>query len=322
MRSLKIMAGTAALAAFCSLSVAAQQPSSNPTPQPGSPQQSTPADPGMTAPQGQPGGGTQQSLPPQQNTAAAVPVPSTANAPEVSNTDLRPVTGELVNKLDTKTAKAGDAVDLKTTEKATIASGVVIPKGSKIRGHVIDVQAKGNGSDNSKVTVQFDQAELKDGQAIPIKSVLQSVAPAEMSANQMDASSSPGMASSAPGGSVPSTGGSMAGGGGSSASSGLHTGTSTSSVPTTSGSDNSASTAGNGSGGGALAVGTVVVQQGNVVIKTTAVPGVLIASNANGQPFSNASGALLGAKQNVHLDGGTHVVLAIADATTKGTNTR
>lgn len=73
---------------------------------------------------------------------------------------------------------------------------------------------------------------------------------------------------------------------------------------------------------GAPAVGTVIAHQGNVDIKTTGIPGVLIAANSNGQPFSNASGALLGAKQNVHLDGGTQVTLAIADANNKASINR
>ncbi|HTX75446.1 MAG TPA: hypothetical protein VMD29_04495 [Terracidiphilus sp.] len=63
--------------------------------------------------------------------------------------------------------------------------------------------------------------------------------------------------------------------------------------------------------------GMIVARQGNVAIKTTAVPGVLLATNADGRPFSNAAGALLGAKQNVHLDGGTEFVLAVAEVAPK-----
>ena len=71
---------------------------------------------------------------------------------------------------------------------------------------------------------------------------------------------------------------------------------------------------------GAPAPGTVVAQQGHVQIKTTSIPGVLVETNSDGRPFSNASGALLGASQNVHLDGGTRVELAIADASAKPGN--
>jgi hypothetical protein len=60
--------------------------------------------------------------------------------------------------------------------------------------------------------------------------------------------------------------------------------------------------------------GTVVAKNGNIAIRTTAIPGIFLAGNVNGQPFSNAAGALLGAKQDVHLEGGTVMVLAIAAA--------
>jgi hypothetical protein len=108
---------------------------------------------------------------------AAVPATSTASSPEPANLQLRPVNCVLVTKIDTKNAKAGEPVTVKTMEAATTASGVVLPKGSKILGHVVDVQAFNKENANSKVTLQFDQAELKDGKTLPIKSLLASVAP-------------------------------------------------------------------------------------------------------------------------------------------------
>jgi hypothetical protein len=58
----------------------------------------------------------------------------------------------------------------------------------------------------------------------------------------------------------------------------------------------------------------VIATKGNIAIRTTSIPGVLLVGSINGQPFSNAAGALLGAKQDVHLDGGTVMVVAIATA--------
>jgi hypothetical protein len=228
---------------------------------------------------------------------------------EVAIPELRPVTGELVNKLDSKIAKTGDSVVLKTTEKATIANGVEIPKGSKLVGHVTDVQAQGTNGDNSRVTIQFDQAELKGGQSLPIRTVIQSLAPPAGSAG-------PGgtdVGGSAAGG-PPATGSGAAGGSSASAS---HP--STSATPAAGASPSAAQpgTAGQSESpqnGGGPAAGTIVARNGNVAIRTTAIPGVLIAGTANGQPFSNAAGALLGAKQNVHLDGGTMMVVAVVTA--------
>lgn len=235
-------------------------------------------------------------------TAAAVPVQSTASAPEATNAQLRPVKGELVTRIDAKKAKAGEPVVIKTTEKAATANGVVIPKGSKILGHITDVQPHTKQNPNAKVTLQFDKAELKSGQTLPIRSVIESVAPATTASNS---------------GMSPFAGGMPAAGGGTPA--GSPTGSSPSGSP---GMQPTQTTQTQGSTEAMMSAeqnnaapqpGTVVATQGNVAVKTTAIPGVLIATNANGQPFSNASGALLGAKQNVDLDGGTKVTLAIAD---------
>ncbi len=306
MRKIKLLVPAVALAALSTIPLTAQAP--------GQPQPSQPApmqQPGQSGSPSQSTPPSQQTTPSQPGAAAAVPVPNTANAPEVNNADLRPVNGELVSKLDTKNAKNGDSVVVKTTEKATMGDGVVIPKGSKITGHITDIQAHDDANPNSKVAIQFDQAELKGGQTLPIKSVLQSVEPA---AGSDAAQSSPFGTGSAPSSPTPSGGASPAGG--AAAPSSSPSGSSQAPMqqsPSASSPGSSPSAAPSGY----PAAGTVVAHQGNIEIKTTAIPGVLIAGNANGQPFSNASGALLGARQNIHLDGGTKVTLAIADANNK-----
>jgi hypothetical protein len=226
----------------------------------------------------------------QQGNAASVPVPSTADSPEVLDPDLRPIRGELVDKLDSKTAKSGTILIVKTTATASTANGVVIPKGSKLVGRVTDIQPHENGNDNAKVTLQFDHAELKGGQSLPIRSVIEAIAPPNESTVD-DAV----------------VFGTMIGGAPSSDSGPPGTGTAnTRSVP--------APVSGLPSGT-TLKIGTVISQNGNVTVRTTAIPGVLLASNSDGQPFPDASGSLLSSTDNVHLDGGTHIVLAVSDVT-------
>jgi len=63
--------------------------------------------------------------------------------------------------------------------------------------------------------------------------------------------------------------------------------------------------------------GTIVARTGNIAIRTTSVPGVLLAINEPGQQdprMAQASGILLGAKRDVQLDGGTKVVIGVAAA--------
>jgi hypothetical protein len=312
MKNVKLLIPAFTLAVASILSLAAQQPTTPPAPdmpQPSTTQPGTSAQPGIPQ-QTTPG----QPDPAQQSASPAVAVPHTSDAPEVNNSELRPVSGELVGKIDTKNAKAGDEVVVKTTEKATFADGIEIPKGSKIMGHVTEVQAHDKSNENSKLTLQFDKAELKGGQTMPIKSVLQSISASAGSNSTPGDPYGSGSAPSSPAAS-PSSG---ASGGGSMGNSGAATMPQQGSAPasnpgSTSGSTSATTSAPNG----APQAGTVIAHQGNIDIKTTGIPGILIAANSNGQPFSNAAGALLGAKQNVHLDGGTQFTLAIADANAK-----
>lgn len=221
----------------------------------------------------------------QKSDQRALPVASTANAPEVNNSTLRPVQGELETNLDSKAAKPGDPVVVKTVARATTSNGVVIPSGSKIVGKVVDVQSAGDANHGARVTVAFDRAQLATGRKILIQSVLQSVAPANAAA-------------------------ALPVGGEAVATTTDPTSTQGAPAPAT---DTKAATG--------KRTGTVVEKQGNVAIKTTGVSGVLIATNADGKPFSNASGALLGSRQDVRLAGGTRVVLAVAPNSATGART-
>ena len=243
---------------------------------------------------------------------------------------LKPVAGELVDKLDSKSAKQGDSVVVKTEENLQISEGTEIPRGSKLIGHVTNVQARGEGHENSQIAIQFDRAEIKGGQSLPIESVIQSVAPAAGSEGMSGVSNPPGSygssaaSSNVPTGPMGSTAGAMgsATGAGSSANGAMNPNTmsdrtgndragmaSNSTIQPGSAEQNTTGpTASN------AAPGSIVARNGNVAIRTTSVPGVLLANDIHGLPFSNASGMLLGARRDVHLDGGTRVVLAVAMA--------
>ena len=119
------------------------------------------------------------------------------------------VSAELSKKIDTKDAKVGDPVIAKTTSDAHLADGMKLPKGSRLIGHVTDVQAKSRDNSDSHIAFTFDRAVLKDGHEAPIHAVMQSLAaPAAMAAS----SSNDMMASSSM---TPGGGDSMAHGGGS-----------------------------------------------------------------------------------------------------------
>jgi hypothetical protein len=236
-----------------------------------------------------------------------------ANMQARANADqLKPVTGELVNKLDSKSAKQGDSVVVKTSEDLKFPGGAEIPKGSKLLGHVTNVQARGDGKENSQIAIQFDRAEVKGGQDMAIESVIQSVSPAAGSGVSAD-NGVPGnygapAASSTPSGAT-SSAPSMSGSNGSSGSASSMNRPSMASNTTA-----QAGTTDQNTNSGMPAPGSIVARNGNVAIRTTAIPGVLLANDINGLPFTNASGMLLGARRDIHLDGGTQMVVAVAAA--------
>jgi len=255
-------------------------------------------------PANQPDSPTTQQNPPATESAppnSSAMSPGASAASETSVVEMSPVNGELVSKLDSKTAKTGDSVVVQTKASVKTADGTEIPKGSKLVGHVIGAQPSGAG-ENSQVALQFDHFELKGGQNMPVHSQIQAIAPA-------GAASTSG--SAAMGGEAMS--GPPAGGSSSPSTSGANGASRASGAPQGTGSDPGTAPAGNG----APAPGTVVARTGKIAIRTTSIPGVLLANNAPGQQdprMAQASSILLGAKQDIQLDGGTQMVLGVSSA--------
>ena len=88
------------------------------------------------------------------------------------------VNAELDKSLDSKKAKLGDAVTARTTEAIKEDGKVVLPKGTKLKGHVTRVSARGNGDSDSTLAMQFDRAEIKGGQEISVQLNVQAMAAA------------------------------------------------------------------------------------------------------------------------------------------------
>jgi hypothetical protein len=249
----------------------------------------------LMAQQPPPGGQPTSPAAQQQNPSGTAPATQSSQAavPQTPALEMSPIKGELLSKLDTKTAKTGDSVVVQTKSSAKTADGTEIPKGSKLVGRVLAVHPSAAG-DNSQVVLQFDHLELKGGQNMPVHTQIQSIAPASGSAST---------AASAP----------PAGG-----SSNPSAGSNASSAPQPASGDTAAAPAASGG----PAAGTVVARTGNIAIATTSVPGVLLANNAPGQQdprMAQASSILLGAKQDIQLDGGTQMVVGVSAAGSGGT---
>lgn len=257
----------------------------------------------------------------QENAAAGhVSESSSANA----NANMHSVSGELQGKLDAKTAKPGDQVIVKTREKMQTADGDEIPKGTRLVGHVTQVQAHDSGHADSSMGIAFDRAELKDGRSLPIHSSILSVSqPADaMAASSMSGDDMASGAAMAGGGattggrvaasSTRSGGGLVGGAVGGVSSTADAVGRTGSNLGATTG--NTLDTAGRVTGDTTGAVDESVHGAangaGSLTAHATGIPGVMLAGDASG----SASGVLSASKRNVHLDSGTQMELGISAA--------
>src|SRR5262249_14910575 len=85
------------------------------------------------------------------------------------------INAELDKSLDSKKAKVGDAVTARTTEAIKEDGKVVIPKGTKLTGHVVRASARSKGDSDSTLALQFDRVELKSGQELALQVNIQAM---------------------------------------------------------------------------------------------------------------------------------------------------
>jgi hypothetical protein len=230
---------------------------------------------------------------------ALVTTSSPAQSPDAQPAGIRAVSGELIDKLDSKTAKVDDRVVIKIRSAMHMPDSTDIPKGSKLIGRVTGVKPARSNDANSQIALAFDRVELKNGQTLSVRGELQSITPAgsESSgpADAMAAASTSSPAGREPGdmyGSTPSVAPSQ--------------------IPNQTQAANGGSVAGSNAASNA---GTVVAHSGDLTIRTTSIPGLLLANHDAPSSATQASSILLATRRDVHLESGTHVVVGLESVT-------
>ncbi|HUB51452.1 MAG TPA: hypothetical protein VL986_04865 [Terracidiphilus sp.] len=246
--------------------------------------------------------------------------------------EMSSVSGELEGKLDTKTAKAGDQVVLKTTEKVKAADGTVIPKGTRLIGHVTAAQAHDSAHAESQLGITFDRAELKSGQSVAIHSTIQTVEPRPSIAAQSSMADDDMFAGPVGGGMASGhamTAGRIGGGlaGGAVERTGVATlnagervssnaaGTVHQTANAEQGTERVTGSTAASAGANLRGVGNASSHMAgraseHATMRTTGIPGVMLRTGASG----SASGTLSQSNKNVHLDSGTQMRLSFATA--------
>jgi hypothetical protein len=164
---------------------------------------------GSAACQTQPQAGAQ---PP--SSASATPSVSAENPRlNASLADGSPIVAELSSSVDSKKIKQGDAVTARTMADIRADGKTIIPRGTKLVGHVTEAAARAKGGADSTLGIAFDKAILKGGEELPLNVAIVAVAPPPSSVAGQNMSNDGGAPVASPG--APSNmarpGGSMGG---------------------------------------------------------------------------------------------------------------
>jgi len=103
--------------------------------------------------------------------------PAAAGNEEIKIAPGTVVPAELVKSLDSKKLKEGDPVTAKVSVDMLSGGTIVVPRDSKIVGHVTEAKSRGKGESESTLGIIFDRLILKNGTEFPIHATLQAVGP-------------------------------------------------------------------------------------------------------------------------------------------------
>jgi hypothetical protein len=83
---------------------------------------------------------------------------------------------QLTKTIDAKKAKTGEQVEAKVTQDMKTANGaVLVPKDTKVLGHVTEAQPRGKEQEQSQLAIAFDHAVTKDGNNMEMPMSIQAV---------------------------------------------------------------------------------------------------------------------------------------------------
>jgi hypothetical protein len=117
---------------------------------------------------------------------------------------------QLTKSVDAKKVKAGDEVEAKVTQDLKAGNGeVVVPKDTKMVGHVTEAQARTEEQKESQVGIAFDHAVIKNGGDVPLPMSIQAIiAPSALNADNNNIAGRQGAGQPVP---APSAGGGVQG---------------------------------------------------------------------------------------------------------------
>ncbi len=84
---------------------------------------------------------------------------------------------KVTKTLDSSKLKEGDTVELETSGGFKLPDGTLVPKSSKIFGHVTAAKARSKGDSQSQLVISFDKLTAANGKQLAVKGTVQAVFP-------------------------------------------------------------------------------------------------------------------------------------------------
>src|ERR1700742_4881837 len=84
---------------------------------------------------------------------------------------------KVTKTLDSSKLKEGDPFQLETAGSFKLPDGTLIPKGSKLTGHITARKARSKGAPDSKLTLAFEKLNIQGGKELALKGTVQAVFP-------------------------------------------------------------------------------------------------------------------------------------------------
>jgi hypothetical protein len=116
----------------------------------------------------------QQPSEPPSSSTSAMPAEASNKETRIAPGSVIPV--ELKKTIDAKKIKTGDQIEAIVTQDLKAGNGeVIMPKDTKVLGHVTEAQARNKDQKESQVGIAFDQAALKNGDNLKMPMSIQAV---------------------------------------------------------------------------------------------------------------------------------------------------
>ena len=96
------------------------------------------------------------------------------------------ISAVLSKPVDARKNKEGDPVMARTIQNVKAGGETIIPKGSRLLGHVTQARPRAKGESDSELGIVFDQALLKNGKQIPLHTVIQAIGSSQTAASSND----------------------------------------------------------------------------------------------------------------------------------------